>query len=874
MGSGSGASNTNTASTADDSSRMSATSTAPSSTASRADEWRSPHDMPFKNIPMPPVPKSSPAFSLKNSSRTFSFGRKQNTSTPPPPPVPAKGSRTPPPEPEYETGRARAVTASSYASTATPPKLDDRDFSLNLGGSFTDMFSGIGKRKSQVLDAEIRKPEPRSSVRHTGTRTSETQLTSKQDSTPPSGPAVRSFSSSHSNHPSPLHIDRNRNVEPSPYSWSSQHSQDGLMQSSTPPPPPAPQNGGQHPAPQNRPTGSTGHNLPSTRVQRPGGAAETGLRRNSGPNGRRQSLAEYRKSIDQGIDEDAKLLREAAYASQRLNLPESGPKVRDSWALPLNQFDKQPDEAAVAGFMNGVSADDTPRPKGVELHDGDDSMFDNNIAESANLAQRFEEISTSSPASKFAPKNKVMTPAQFERYKKEQDRLSTFGPLARQKQQEEEEEEENYEDEADDAEKAKQLASQRRRQEAHMSVYRQQMMKVTGETPSGLGSGLRPVATGAQSSPNLGTLGSLGRADDKEDEDEEVPLAILQAHGFPNKNKPPIRPVSSIPNLRAQSAMSGALPVFARNLPQDPYIGAGLAYPTNRESMGFSGGAGSVHGGSARNIPPNLPVGGLVGVIANEERSRAMRRGSPNPLGEYSTPPPPNGFDAMGAVGGMGGSSPNLRASTMIGGMPINPMMLSPGDQAQIQMSQQMQQFMQMQMQFMQLMTSGQMPAQPVPNAPQGLPDFSQVGRSASPQLRPGSSHQRSQTMMEASSSSWLPQGGLFTPSVRNQGGYAASIAPSERSNVGMPGRYRPVSHVPAAVTDNKSRASSIEGALQGWDNKNRASTIKVISKPSAASDEDDEEGWEEMAKKRENKRSLWRTKKENNDLREMLSYT
>ena len=840
---------------------MSATSTAPSSTASKGDEWRSPHDMPFKNIPMPPVSKPSPAFSLKSSSRTFSFGRKQqnNVTSTPPPPVPAKGARTPPTEPEYEPGRSRAVTASSYASTATPPKLDDRDFSLNLGGSFTDMFSSIGKRKSQMLEAEARKNELRASVRHTGTRTSETWLTRKQDSTPPSGPAVRSFSSNHPNHPSPLHLDNNRTVEPSPYSWGSHHSQDGLMQSSTPPPP-GPQNGDRPPPPpQHRSTGSTGHDLPSTRPQRPGGVADNGLRRNSGPNGRRKSLAEYRKSID----EDAKLLRDAAYASQRLNLPESGAKVRDSWALPLNQFDK-PDEAAVAGFLSGGSAD-AVRSKGVELHDGDDSLFDNHIAESANLAQRFEEISTPSPPSKFAPKNKVMTPAQFERYKKEQERLSTFGPLARKKQQEDEEEE-NYDDEDDDAEKAKKLANQRRRQEAHMSVYRQQMMKVTGEGPSGLGGSLRPGASGAQSSPNLPTL---ARLEDKEDEDEEIPLAILQAHGFPNKNKSPVRPMSSIPNLRAQSMMSGALPVFARNLPQDPYLGAGLTYPTNRESMGFSGGAGSVYGGSSRGgVPANLPPGGLVGVIANEERSRAMRRGSPNPLGEYSTPPPANGFDGMGGM------------------PPINPMMLTPGDHAQLQMSQQMQQFMQMQVQFMQMMTSGQMPMPPGQTTPpQAQADFSQLGLSPGPQPRPGSSHQRAQTMMEPSSSSWLPQGGLFAPSVRNQGGYTPSIAPSERSNVGMPGRYRPVSHAPGAVAEintnmtnnnGKSRASSID-ALQGWDsgkNNVRASTIKVVPKASAASDEDDDEGWEEMAKKREKKRSLWRTKKENNELREVLSYT
>lgn len=735
------------------------------------------------------------------------------------------------------------------------------------------MFSGIGKRKSQQpREAEARKPELRSSVRQTGTRTSKTWLTSTtQDSPTPSAPATRSFTANHSNPPAPLNIDKIKDVEPSPYSWSSQHSHDGLMQSSTPPPPPVPQHGDHLPVPQPRSSGSATSSLPSNKQQRPGSIADSkGLRRNSGQNGRRQSLADYRKSIDG----DTLLLREAAYASQRLNLPESGPKVRDSWALPLNQFDNPPDEAAVAGFMNGAS-DGPAKPKGVELHDGPDSMFDNNIVEAANLAQRFEEMTTNAPSpppSKFAPKNKVMTPAQFERYKKDQERLSTYGPLSKKK--DEEEEEDNYEEEVDDdAEKAKQLANQRRRQEAHMSVYRQQMMKVTGEAPSGIGNHLRPTASGAHSSPNLVTL---GRLEDKEDDDEEIPLAILQAHGFPNKNKTQVRPMSSIPNLRAQSVMSGALPVFARHLPQDPYIGAGLAYPTNRESMGFSGGAGSVHGGSVRNTP-NIPAGGLVGVIANEERSRAMRRGSPNNLGEYSSPPPANGFDGMGGIGAMGmgggispGMSPNLRASTMLGGgMP--PMMLSPGDHAQMQMGQQMQQFMQMQMQFMQLMTSGgQMPAGQ--NTPPQMPDFSQLGGGSGtpPQLAPGNAHQRSHTMMESSSSAWLPQGGMFAPSVRNQGGYAPSIAPSERSNVGMPGRYRPVSHVP--VMDH--RASAIEGALQGWDNKNRASTIKVVTKSGGASEEDDDEGWEEMAKKREKKRSLWRTKKENNEMRDLLNYT
>jgi hypothetical protein len=46
------------------------------------------------------------------------------------------------------------VTASSYASTATPPKIDERDLGLSLGGDFADMFTGFGgKRKSVVLES-------------------------------------------------------------------------------------------------------------------------------------------------------------------------------------------------------------------------------------------------------------------------------------------------------------------------------------------------------------------------------------------------------------------------------------------------------------------------------------------------------------------------------------------------------------------------------------------------------------------------------------------------------------------------------------------------------------------------------------------------
>jgi len=111
----------------------------------------------------------------------------------------------------------------------------------------------------------------------------------------------------------------------------------------------------------------------------------------------------------------------------------------------------------------------------------------------------------------------------------------------------------------------------------------------------------------------------------------------------------------------------------------------------------------------------------------------------------------------------------------------------------------------------------------------------------------------------------------MFAPSVRGND-YTPSVAPSERSNVGMPGRYRPVSLLPAA---DKSRTNTMSGALQDWsDNKSGSTTVRAIKKSGNASDEDDEEGWEAMKQKREKKKSVWKSKKDINGIKEMVDYT
>ncbi len=119
------------------------------------------------------------------------------------------------------------------------------------------------------------------------------------------------------------------------------------------------------------------------------------------------------------------------------------------------------------------------RPSQPDSKANDENLFDVGWALSSKVAQRYVSRKPS------PPRNKVMTPAQFERYRQDKERQDTKFEPAKPGQGEHDEEEDNYEDDEDEAEKSKQAVKQRRKQEAHMTIYRQQMMKVTGEGASG-----------------------------------------------------------------------------------------------------------------------------------------------------------------------------------------------------------------------------------------------------------------------------------------------------------------------------------------------------------------------------------------------------
>ncbi|KAI9729064.1 MAG: hypothetical protein M1828_000149 [Chrysothrix sp. TS-e1954] len=593
-----------------------------------------------------------------------------------------------------------------------------------------------------------------------------------------------------------------------------------------------------------------------------------------------------------GPSEDASVVMDAVYASRALE-QEHSPALSTAplvdRTMRQSPYDSPRQSGANSGFMgtmsNSIAASNLrkmPRPHSPSPN----GLFGTPEADgsSTSKARAVEEPLFRPPvaATNLRPKsrspgpmgaqNKVMTPAEFEEYK----RRKAVARVLDDAKSDASSESDTYEDE-DETERQKQNMRQRRKQEAHLSVYRQQMMKVTGEQPSDLSSAQprRVLERSAQSEPNfLASLSFDTKPKEKgkknsDDEDEDVPLGVLQAHGFPHKSRPPTRmTMSSGP--RPQSRMSsypqpmgatrneaaagggGNLPAFARKLPTDPYVGAGVVQNASRESLPF---------GAQAQMAPGVPPGGLVGVIVGEERARAMRRTNPNAQGSY------------------GPTRPSADQT-----------------QAQAQMQEQMQQMMQMQMQWMQqmqqmqqmmqMMPPGtQMPQMPqMPGMPQPTPSLFGNSTFLQPpgqQSSAASFHpaQRAPSMMSHA----LPNGTGPSLSAQSMYGmpqqqYAPSIAPSERSNVGQPSRYRPVSTAPTtdpSRSNKQSRTSTMSAAtVQGLNvpSKSRSqsqlrkplkSTIKAVDKPKrgvgAASDEEDEEGWAEMRKKREQRQTRWR---------------
>ncbi|KAL2416413.1 hypothetical protein ABEF95_004012 [Exophiala dermatitidis] len=731
--------------------------------------------------------------------------------------------------PALNNNRNRAVTTST-ASTATPPRLFDSDLALDKSelDGFGNMFDHIGSSP----DAAAPRLEPMSS--------------SPTTYPPTSYPGTAAMRSNRAPAPSPIRIDRAHVVDSSPYSWTSHDSREGLIRSPSP----------------------------------------------------SKTITQGSPAMDHKVNSASP---RHSPVSTRSTLPSRKPVAKRTTSQeedipPPPPPHAKPEEA-------NLLATSPAKETGLSLSPSSthSATFDPSIAADAQVANLYQDTKTAPP--KPVSSTKVMTPAQWEQYKQQKEMDRRLGALSDDSSSEDNDEDEDE----DEIERDRRAAKQRRKQEAHLAVYRQQMMKVTGEkapSPGRPDSGLEPLRHGNGSSMDLDNQFSHLMVESKqsgkssgedEDEDEDVPLGILAAHGFPNKNRPPTRlsKLPSNPNLRSVSQSQGApsvvqpaskaanLPAFARHLPPDPYYGASLVNAPVRESLSIHPGSPALGAGPATAHP--MHPAGLVGVIAGEERARAARRGSPNASGTYDAPgmPPHPGMLPRSQT-----------ASTMSimgypGVMPGMPAPMSAGEQAQLQMSQQMSQMMQMQMQWMQQMQ--QMMVGPMPAQPGMPPAFGQQRPQSVHMQNPGAPPlaQRTMSALNPGMASWNPNS-PFIPSINiNGGNYAPSIAPSERSNIGLASRYRPVSVAPEPEGSSTRRASTFTSStFRPWSQADNAPrtpmhgakpSVNAIGRRSPLAnqeDEDDEEGWAEMKKKKEKKQKNWALRKGQNPLQELYPNT
>ena len=433
-----------------------------------------------------------------------------------------------------------------------------------------------------------------------------------------------------------------------------------------------------------------------------------------------------------------------------------------------------------------------------------------------------------------------------------------------------------YEDDDDDPKIQAQKRRLEAQKEAQHAVWRQKMKKAIGDQSTM--AAMRPdFARANHSAPTL----TFNGEPQPEEEDDDVPLAILQAHNFPGGSKTPDPRMSQQsytgiqgPNSPGRASAAGQrgsqLPVFARRLPEDPYFGASdLNAPTNRDSMAFSnrGRAASVYGGASGPPPgvspvPGVPPGGLVGVIAEEERERRARRGSPNAQAGM-------GYNMPG-VGPMGAGMPMQMQMPMGPGTPMAGQGNALQNQAMLELMQQnsvmMKEMMDMRAQMQMMQMGGSMGPQgmPMPGLPpQGRPMSIADQNSSRRSVAPSTMYGRTMSFMGPAPNMFLNQ--QATPgamsgarSVRNvpvgnfgplNGGYTPSIAPSERSNIGQPSRYKPVNFGDGSTITAGStpRLSQMPAEAPAPEKKKGFLSAVVHSgrkSMSRGKDDDDEEEW------------------------------
>ncbi|KAF4943555.1 hypothetical protein FSARC_14895 [Fusarium sarcochroum] len=88
--------------------------------------------------------------------------------------------------------------------------------------------------------------------------------------------------------------------------------------------------------------------------------------------------------------------------------------------------------------------------------------------------------------------------------------------------------------------------------------------------------------------------------------------------------------------------------------------------------------------------------------------------------------------------------------------------------------------------------------------------------------------------------------------------GYAPSVAPSERNNVGLPSRYRPVSKAASQIRSEKQARPDDTATIKDWGGISRKDLGASITHQDSTDDDDDEEFWRAKKAKRDRRRAVW----------------
>jgi hypothetical protein len=728
------------------------------------------------------------------------------------------------------------MTTSSYASTAIPPKLEA---DMNFGNStFDDMFTGMNRKES-----------PPEMSREVAGRS----LLSEK----------RTFQ------PDPIKIHPRLDVEAPLKSWESRGSADNLMSprsdNESPPPPPPP-----HKYSQYAPVASDSPTLASP------------------------ATFEDRKSF-------------ADKSSYRDSSPEQQPiSISSSSANSL----QTPASSRSSNYTNNTTPKASLASTATAYTDNDDeNMFtpvklqpksESRSAQKAPAPVTTEDRTPTAPTHGSRPVNgRVLTQTEYLAMQKR----ANSQPL-----DDDYSDEEDYEDEEEAIRKREEEEIMRRKQQ-QMQFAREAMRRTT-TAPTSIGNPLHGADSLNMGFPSETSI----NADEWEDED--VPLGILAQHGFPSqtRNRLPNQPANAIPSYipdRPASAgalpsrgLPGHLPAFARNLPADPhnsFIGGGLIQPMNRESMGFNGFARGPMSVAGDSVAGGMGMGGhtpmmyqdagmsqpsLVDQIQMRDMTKQKYMGG-------ASNKKPQGGPFTGMLGQHMNANGQAQNATRMSQMPMNGMMnpmmggqmpmmgmgmgmgmnqmgypMPQGnDMMAMQQMQQMQQMIAMQQMQLQQMHAMQQPQSQDPRMSMAMSNNNGFGGNmmgngsflSVPGAMPNGMQNRPMSYMSTTG------GQRQTPAMPNYmgpgPGYTPSIAPSERSNIGLSARYRPV------VNNSDAHSTGTSMTLQANGSGNPPAPLKGIIKPVRQMPVEEDEDWSKMAAR---KSKFSSNKQQSNGLEEL----